>query len=100
MPRPALTERDLRIMLETLTLRAHRMWLAEPTDRSRYLPLCEDLFDLQIQIQRLELKLQAGSLRDEHITLLATITSRLDQLEVDWQKSDSTNSRKEPLPWT
>lgn len=99
MQSPALDERAVRIALESLTLRAHRLWLSEPADQRRALRLCEDLFDLQIQIQRLELNVQAGSLQHDHLSLLDTVTGRVDQLEVDWQETP-TNNRKEPIPWT
>ena len=108
--RPDLNERAIRIALESLTVRSHRLWLSEPADQRRSLPLCEELFDVQIQIQRLELKLQAQAFRDEHLSLLDLVSGRVDQLENDWHDGPSLDNptrdessrynKKEPLPWT
>ncbi len=100
MQSPVLNERAVRIALESLTLRSHRLWLSEPADQRQSLPLCEELFDVQIQIQRLELKLQAGIFREQHLSLLTTITDRVGQLETDWENANSTDDRTEPIPWT
>ncbi len=103
--RPDLNERAVGIALESLTVRSQRLWLSEPADRRRSLLLCEELFDVQIQIQRLELKLQAQTFRDEHLSLLDAVSGRVDQLENDWHDNPthddpSTEHKKEPLPWT
>lgn len=79
---------DSRRDLVDACQRAHRLWMSEPADPLLTIKLGQELFELQVALERLELRTQAREVTLDEEVQIAHVTARLADLEARWT-SDS-----------
>ncbi len=64
--------------------RAHRLWMSEPADQTNTIKLSQELFEVQVALERLELRTQRREINLDEEVQIAHVTARLMDLERRW----------------
>ena len=68
--------------------RAHRLWMTQPDDPAQTIELSQRLFELQVALERLEVRTQDRLITVDDQVQIAHVTARLRDLEAQWQGAE------------
>lgn len=85
---PRAAAGDSRRDLVDACHRAHRLWMSEPTDPLLTIKLGQELFDIQVALERLELRTQDREINLDEEVQIAHVTARLADLESRWTSDE------------
>ena len=93
-----LHHRDVEDALATATSTLQRLWLNEPADQSASLELHEEMFDIEVVVQRMSLRQQMYPLSRAERDRLANCLEKLENLEQRWNTIGEIVPTSEPTP--